>query len=166
MNTLKKIYIVGNVGSGKTTLSRKLSEKLGISHYEVDNIVHKNTEIGRIRQNEAEQTKEFKRINEGESWIIEGTFRTSCKYLLEVADLIIFLDPPVNVRIYRIIKRFIKQQIGLEKSNYKSNLRILKAIFRWTYDFEKTRKDFEIMINDYESKLKIISTRKEIKSIL
>lgn len=56
--------------------------------------------MGRIRQSEEEQIKEFKRINVEKSWIIEGTYRASCKYLLEVADIIIFLDPPVSVRKY------------------------------------------------------------------
>ncbi len=162
MNSLNRIYIVGNVGSGKTTLSKKLSKKFGLRHFEVDNIAHKNTEMGRIRQSEEEQIKEFKRINEEKSWIIEGTYRASCKYLLEVADLIIFLDPPVSVRKYRIVKRFIKQQIGLEKSNYKSDLSMSKAMFKWTTDFEKTRTDFEKMISNYESKLKVLRTKKEI----
>lgn len=161
---LNRIYIIGNVGSGKTTLSKKLSKKLGVGHFEVDNIAHKNTEMGRIRQSDEEQIKEFKRINEEKSWIIEGTFRPSCKYLLENADLIIFLDPPVSVRKYRIVKRFIKQQIGLEKSNYKSDLKMLRAMFRWTNDFEKTRNEFEKMISNYESKLKIVKNRKGLKS--
>jgi len=163
---LNKIYIVGIVGSGKTTLSKKLSKKLGIKHFEVDNIAHKNTEIGRIKQSDEEQLNEFRRINEEKSWIIEGTFRPSCKFLLENADLIIFLDPSINVRKYRIVKRFVKQQIGLEKSHYKSDLGMLKAMFKWTNEFEKSRNEFEEMINCYNSKLKILRTRKDLKRLI
>ncbi|GAB6109826.1 P-loop NTPase family protein [Fusibacter bizertensis] len=159
---MNKIYIIGNVGSGKTTLAKKLSRKLDIKNYEVDNIVHRNTKLGRIKQSEEDQILEFKRINETNSWIIEGTFRPSCKYLLETADLIIFLDVSMKIRKYRIVKRFIKQQLGLEKSSYKSNLKMLKAMFRWTNDFEKTRHEFEEMLYKYESKLTIIRAKKEI----
>ncbi len=166
MEKLNKIYIVGNVGSGKTTLSKRLSKKLGIKHFEVDNIAHKNTEMGRIKQSDDEQINEFRKINEEKSWIVEGTFRPSCKFLLENADLIVFLDPTLRIRKYRIVKRFIKQQIGLEKSHYKSDLKMLKAMFRWTSDFEKNRNKFEEMMKPYNEKLKIIRTRKEIKLFL
>ena len=39
MNVNKKIYIIGPVGSGKTTLSRLLSRKYNIKEYELDKIV-------------------------------------------------------------------------------------------------------------------------------
>ena len=35
-----KILILGIVGSGKTTIARKLSNRLNIKHYEIDSIVH------------------------------------------------------------------------------------------------------------------------------
>ena len=34
-----KIYIIGPVGSSKTTLSKKLSKNLGIKNYELDKVV-------------------------------------------------------------------------------------------------------------------------------
>jgi len=161
---LKKIYIVGNVGAGKTTFSKKLSKKLGIQHYEVDAIVHKSTENGRVKQSVEEQIIEFENINKNASWIIEGTYRSSCKYLLEKADKIIFLDPSIKVRKYRIIKRFIKQQIGLERCHYKSDLEMLRSMFKWTNDFEASRTQFENMLKKYEDKLVVISKHSELKN--
>lgn len=38
---LKKVHIIGSVGSGKTTLARNLSNKLLFPHYELDNVVWK-----------------------------------------------------------------------------------------------------------------------------
>ena len=35
-----KILIIGCVASGKSTLANKLSDKLSISYYEIDSIVH------------------------------------------------------------------------------------------------------------------------------
>ena len=45
---MKKIYIIGPVGSGKTTLAKHLSSKYNISYYELDKIVH-NDLIGMRR---------------------------------------------------------------------------------------------------------------------
>ena len=36
----KKIYIIGPVGSGKTTLAKCLSKKYNIPYYELDKVVH------------------------------------------------------------------------------------------------------------------------------
>lgn len=35
-----KVYIVGAVASGKSTLAKRLSERLKISHCSLDDIVH------------------------------------------------------------------------------------------------------------------------------
>lgn len=163
---MKKIYIVGIVGAGKTTFSKKLSEKLGIQHYEIDSLVHKKQKKGRVKQSVEEQILEFERINENSSWIIEGTYRLSCKYLLENADKIIFLDPPVKVRKYRIIKRFIKQQIGIEKCHYKSDIEMLRLMFKWTNDFEVNRTQFENMLEEYKEKLVVINKKCELKNFI
>ncbi|MFZ3577781.1 hypothetical protein [Virgibacillus sp. DJP39] len=40
----RKIHIIGSVGSGKTTFARKLSNKLSIVCYELDNVVWKRRE--------------------------------------------------------------------------------------------------------------------------
>ncbi len=38
---LKKIYIVGTMGSGKTYLAKKLSKELNIPHYDLDDLYWK-----------------------------------------------------------------------------------------------------------------------------
>ncbi len=163
---MKKIYIIGIVGAGKTTLSKELSQRLNIRSYEVDTIIYRQTKKGRIKQSVAEQIAEFTDINKESAWIIEGTYRSSCKYLLENADIILFLDPPQYVRKIRIIKRFLKQQLGLEKSHYKSDLKMLKAMFKWSHDFEINRAAFEEMLKTYETKLVVIRTRRELKNTI
>jgi len=161
---LKKTYIIGIVASGKSTLARKLSELHGIKHYEVDTIAHKVVNGERIRQNLEAQIAEFQEINQNDSWIIEGTYRPSCEYVLENADRIVFVDPPLYIRKYRIIKRFIKQKLKIEKCHYKSDVEMLKAMFKWTKEFEKNRDDFEAMLNGYKEKLVVVKTLKEYRS--
>ena len=47
---MNKIYIVGNVGSGKTTFANKLSKALNIKNYELDSLVWNNKSIRRIQR--------------------------------------------------------------------------------------------------------------------
>lgn len=54
-----------------------------------------------------------------------------------MAEIIIFLDTPLHIRRLRIITRFIKQRLGIEKCNYYPTFEMLKKMFKWTNDFEK-----------------------------
>lgn len=148
-----KILIVGIVASGKTTLARRLSKLLNIKHYEIDSVVHDDER--NIKRSEAEQKKLFNKINKNDSWIIEGTLRKHLFYLCDLADVIIYLDIPVSVRRFRILTRFIKQKLGIEKCNYPVNFEMLKLMYKWTNDFEKNKCDFEEKLFKYRDKIVI-----------
>ncbi|GAQ19860.1 DNA topology modulation protein FlaR [Oceanobacillus picturae] len=70
--TPKRIHIVGSVGSGKTTLAREISSKLGIPYYELDNVVWIRDESGDIRRTDQERERCLNSIMQSESWITEG----------------------------------------------------------------------------------------------
>ncbi|WP_440118986.1 shikimate kinase [Paenibacillus sp. QZ-Y1] len=118
---MKKIFIIGIVASGKTTLAKQLSKHLQVPWYELDSIVHNQTENGRIKRTPQEQIKVIQVIDGQGQWIFEGTDRESYQCLYEMADTIIFLDPPLWKRRFRIVTRYLKQQAGLEKALYTSD---------------------------------------------
>jgi len=150
---MKKIFIIGIVASGKTTLAKCLSTHLDIPWYELDCIVHYQMNNERIKRTPHEQIRVIKEIDEQGPWIFEGTDRESYQCLYDMADTIIFLDPPLWKRRIRIITRYLKQQLGLEHSHYKSNLNMLKMMFQWTNDFERSRGYFEAKLNLYKDKV-------------
>lgn len=147
-----KILIVGTVGTGKTTLAKKLSKDYNIKYYEIDSIVHDDSQNGRKRKEE-EQDVIVTNINKNENWIIEGVLRKNLQYLLELADKIIYLDVSKYKRNIRILKRYIKQKLRLEKSNYKPDIKMLKMMFKWSNDFEKNKKELEDLLLKYRNKL-------------
>lgn len=157
-----KILIFGIVASGKTTLARKLSQKLNIPHFEGDCIVWGFPNEKRYKRSDAEQKNTIAKINKNESWIIEGTYRKSQQSAYDLADKIIFLDTPLYKRKIRIITRFIKQKIGLEKSNYKPTFNMLRLMYKWTNDFEKDRQTYENLLLGYKDKLIWIKSEKEL----
>jgi len=150
---LYKIFIVGIVASGKTTFARKLSKELNIPYYEGDCIVWKNTNEGRLKRTPKEQEKLIGDIDKNGDWIIEGTYRESYKCLLDISNKIIYLDIPIIIRIFRIIRRFIRQKLRIESCHYKSDFDMLKMMFKWTYDFEINKSEFEENLSNYKDKL-------------
>ncbi len=154
---MSKIYIIGIVASGKTTLAKRLSIQFNIPCYELDSIVWHKTEKKRYKRTPKQQLEIINNIDNKGNWIIEGTYRESCRCLFDIADKIIFLDTPLWKRKYRILLRYVKQKLGIEKCNYNSDLRMLKSMYKWTKDFEHHRVEFEKMLSQYKNKL-IITT--------
>ena len=153
-----KILLVGTVGTGKTTLARKLSKEYNIKYYEIDSIVH--DDVNKKKRTPQQQNEIISNINKEDGWIIEGVLRENLEYLLEIVEKIIYLDIPKNIRNKRILTRYIKQKIGIEKSNYKPSLKMLKMMYKWSNEFEKNREGFEKKLNKYEDKLEVIGNEK------
>lgn len=150
-----KILIVGTVGTGKTTLAKKLSKQYKIRYYEIDLIVYDDENNGRKRTID-EQNDIIKKINKNEDWIIEGVLRKNLEYLLELADKIIYLNIPKYKRNIRILTRFIKQNLKIENANYKPDLKMLKNMYKWSKKDEEGKEEFQKMLNKYEDKLEVI----------
>ena len=87
-----KLLITGPVASGKTTLSKILSDYYEIERFEIDEIVHDINNNDKKRSLK-EQTKMINQINkENKSYIIEGVLRKDLDFILNLVDQIIFLD--------------------------------------------------------------------------
>ncbi|MGO4185310.1 hypothetical protein AB4Z17_29510 [Paenibacillus sp. TAF43_2] len=122
---MKKIFIIGVVASG----------------------------TGRYKRSAEEQIEVIKEIDIHGTWIFEGTDRESYQCLYEMADTIIFLDTPLWTRRIRILKRFLKQNLGIEKCHYKPDILMLKMMYKWTRDFEQNRSGFEAKLKKYKEKV-------------
>ncbi|MBP3039497.1 DNA topology modulation protein FlaR [Bacillaceae bacterium Marseille-Q3522] len=161
---MKKIHIIGSVGSGKTTLARTLSTQLNIPHFELDNVVWIRQDNGDIRRTPQQRDAYLKNIIHSEAWIIEGAH--DGEWILpsmESADLIIFLDTNYKKRTFRIIKRFLLQKLKLEKANYKPTLKMFCNMFEWNAQFEKQSKSkIRKRLEQYENKLLVLKDNLEI----
>lgn len=158
-----KIYIIGPVGSGKTTLAKSLSAKLNIKMYELDKVVWDDDNENKKRTNE-DISLIFTRIIQNNTWIIEDVGRNIFIDGLKEADIVYYLNLS-GITIYkRCIKRWIKQKIGLEKYNYKPTIKSLIEMLNWAKQDIKN-KDKKINYIKNNSKNYMILDKKDIKTL-
>ncbi len=81
--------------------------------------------------------------------------------LLDLADKVIYIDIPLRIRRRRIILRYLKQKLGIEKCNYIPNKEMLKNMFRWTNDYEKEKNKFERNLRKYKDKVEVFNESSE-----
>lgn len=152
-----KIYIIGSVASGKTTLARKLSNLLNIPWYELDEIVYLRLPNGDVKRTKEERDRIFNQVIYSDKWIIEGVYRECFKSGFVMADTIIFLNTPSYKRTYRILKRWIRQKLRLEGSGYAPTIKMLLSMYKWSTGFEKTKNDIMKALEPYENEVVMLN---------
>lgn len=163
-----KVRIIGSVASGKTTLAKKLSSKLNIPYYELDNVVWKRQKSGDIRRTEQEMKDFLEEIVQKEDWIIEGVhWEEWVAPTFRKADEIVFLDSSYSVRTYRIFRRFILQKFGFEATHYRPTFNIFLKMFKWNRHFEKIGKPhFYEKYLLHRDKFVVIKTSEELHNYI
>lgn len=167
VSKIVKIYILGSVGSGKTTLARKVASKFQIHHFETDNFVWTRDLAGDIR-NEIEVRDQLLQdaviLN---YWVMEGVHIDWTDAGLHAADHIIFLDIPYRKRLWRIVVRYIRQLLKIEKANYQPTFAIFCKMLEWNKYFEEQMKPaFQIKLNKYEKKVYHLQTDIDVEDWL
>lgn len=92
--------MVGNSGSGKTTIAIALSAALNVPHLEIDAVFHQPgwvpLEAGEFRRRVAEFVA-------APGWVADGNYSTVQDLVWARADTVVWLDPPR----YRVMRRII-----------------------------------------------------------
>ena len=99
---MERVVLIGCGGAGKSTLSRKISEKLNLPIYHLDKIFWNE---GWVETPKDEFDKELKEIVNKDKWIIDGNYLRTLDMRVKRADTVIFLNMPTYLCTYRIIKR-------------------------------------------------------------
>lgn len=147
---------MGIVASGKTTYAKELSKQKGSPFVELDAVVYQNMDGLRIKRTPEEQVKIIHEMNAKGSWIAEGVYRPSYHLILDMADIIIWLDPPLWKRRYRILSRHVKQVIGMEECAYVPDFEMLRNMYKWTKQFEGKRDELDGILQPYLEKLIVV----------
>jgi adenylate kinase family enzyme len=99
-------------------------------------------------------------------WIIEDVGRPCFGEGLKEADIIILLDIPTLIRNYRIIKRWIKQRLGIEKCIYRPQYKMLKCMLQWSKNYDSEKDGLKNRICQYQDKIITLKNNKDINTFL
>ncbi len=98
-----RIAVIGCCGAGKSHLSRRLGDKLGLPVVHLDQLAWRpgwvevpNSELA-IKQQEL--------FTRDRPWIADGNFGSTMMIRLAAAETIVFLDFPTSICLYRVMKR-------------------------------------------------------------
>ena len=159
-----KIYIIGPVGSGKTTFATKLSKLYNIKYYELDKVSW-DDDHGNIKRTDEEAQRICNKILKNKKWIIEDVGRDKFKQGRVEADVIYYIKLSKVKSYYRVTKRWIKQRLGKERYNFPP------TFSQWLYyisivnSYYKKEKSKLKSLEKYNDKLKFVNNR-EINRIL
>ena len=107
---MNKIVVVGPSGAGKSTFSRKLSSKLNISLYHLDNIFW-NSDKTHITKEEFD--KKLEEILSLDNYIIDGDYSRTYEARFKNSDTIIFLNYPLDLCINGVSERIGKKRLDI-----------------------------------------------------
>jgi len=160
-----RIVIVGNNGSGKSYLARKLSQITGIP------TIHLDCEFWLPNWEQptmAEWTEKQIVLTSKEKWIIEGNHTSTMEIRVQESDLIIFIEVNRLTCLLSVLKRhgtkrrdipeYLEERLNLDY------LRFLKGLI--TFPRDRRDKIIDLASKYPEKKLLIIKGRREMKRLL
>jgi adenylate kinase family enzyme len=102
---MRRILIIGSPGAGKSTLSQRLSERLGIP------VIHLDREYFGPGWTETEKQAWRRRAGElaaGPEWIMDGNYASTFDIRVPRATDIVWLDVPRWTCLIRVCRRVIR----------------------------------------------------------
>lgn len=104
-----KIVIIGYSGSGKSTLAQQLGKQHKCEVMHLDCVHWLPGWNERDKSEVIQIVSEF--LDSHDSWIIDGNYSYACfERRLNEATQIIFLDFPIHICLYRVLKRYFSNR--------------------------------------------------------
>jgi adenylate kinase family enzyme len=106
---MRRVSVIGNAGSGKTTLAATLATRLDAPCLELDSVFHQ-------AEWQPLATDEFRaRVDEftsGERWVVDGNYGRVRDLVWGRADTIVVLDLPRSVVTRQIVTRSLRRVVA------------------------------------------------------
>ncbi|WP_226780038.1 AAA family ATPase [Oceaniglobus trochenteri] len=127
---MRRVMIVGGPGSGKSTLARDLGDVTGLPVCHMD-LIH--WKPGWIERPTAEKLPLIGAWESRDAWIIEGGLSRTYENRAARADTIIFLDLPLMLRLWRVVRRRMLYRGGQTRPDLPRDCpeRLDGAFLRW-----------------------------------
>lgn len=99
---MNRILVLGGNGAGKSTLAARIGRIFDLP------VIHLDRHFwnpGWIETEQGAWRKAVTELTARQQWVMDGNYHNSLDVRIPVADLIVFLDFPTSVCLFRVIKR-------------------------------------------------------------
>lgn len=165
-----KIAVIGNGGSGKTTIAFQLKEKLGLPLYHLDQY-YWTSDWQRVDLEVFKQAHD--ELCEKDEWIIEGSYHKFLYYRALNADVILFLDQSRYTCMFRAIKRSWSNLGKIIPGSPHAQQRLFTFEFikflKWIWGFDKRNKAMiKFILNEFkdEKQIYVLKSNKDIENFI
>jgi len=162
---MKRILVIGCPGSGKTTFSKKLSQKLNIDCVHLDKMFWKE---GWEMCSRDEFDIMLKEELQKEEWIIDGNYSRTLPLRLVRADTVIFFNYSRILCLFRVLKRVIKNY-GVTRSDMgngcpeRFDMEFMKYV--WTFKKKECDKIVTSLAEQKDINVITINNKREYKDV-
>jgi adenylate kinase family enzyme len=130
---VKRVAIIGTGGAGKSTLARRMGERLGLEVIHLDQLFwHPGWEPTPSERWRALQT----RLVAGDRWIMDSNYGDSMPIRVAAADTVVFVDLPRRITITRAVRRWWRDR-GRQVQAFGCPERISWEFFVWMWRFPR-----------------------------
>lgn len=136
---LKRIFIVGASGTGKSTLARMLGARLNLPVIHIDPFFFT---AGWVQRPQEETAALISKAIQEPEWVFEGNFSSSFDERAEAADLIVMLEVGRYRRMWRVIWRTLRFY-GRTRPDMAPGCpeRLSLEFLLWVWSYESERRD-------------------------
>lgn len=106
---MRRVSVVGDSGSGKSTVARELATRLGVPHVELDAIFH---QPGWVPLAQEEFARRAALAAAADGWVIDGNYGRVLPLVWDRADTVVWLSLPRRTVMRRLVWRTIRRAAG------------------------------------------------------
>ena len=158
---MKKVIVIGCPGSGKSTVSRALHNKIGIPLYHLD-MMYWNSDKTTV-----EKSVFLERLSvvlKKDEWIIDGNYGSTMELRMAACDTVIFLDYPLDVCLDGIKERRGKPRSDMPWIETEEDAEFIEFIK--SYNEQQKPKVLELLEEYSDKNIVILRSREQADEFL